>query len=452
MRLTFTNNRSFMPTIAAEGNNIHVVWIETGYGRESFLWYMNSKDSGQTWSTPFNLIKDTTASASSPKIAIYENNIHVIWMESYDKKVHYIRSSDNGNTWFTEVIITPTVYSLVSNWDIGVYGKNLHVVYIDTHFKLSYIKSIDNGTTWCAPEVLISNHTKAVNSAIAVNGKAIHIVWEDIDRAGYLNSDIYYIRSDDNGVTWTIDINISNSTLIKNYYIDIETENNFIYVIYGHEEGPRQIYMSYSRNNGIEWINNIKLTNSSQYISYPSISAAKDKIFIVWTDRRDGTNQVYYKYSSDYGDSWCNDTRLSIASPFSSWPDIYMDNNRAYIVWSDTRDGNGEIYFKQYSEKINISLDIDPDTLNLKSKGRWITCYIDLPEGYDVNEIDINTILLEDTIPAEWGDVQGTTLMVKFDRAEVEDILDPNEEQYLTVTMNLVYGSTLQSQARIRVI
>lgn len=70
-------------------------------------------------------------------------------------------------------------------------------------------------------------------------------------------------------------------------------------------------------------------------------------------------------------------------------------------------------------------IDIDPDTLNLKSKGRWITCYIDLPNGYDVNDIDISTVMLEETIPAEWGDIQGETLMVKFDRSEVEDMLSP---------------------------
>ena len=41
----------------------------------------------------------------------------------------------------------------------------------------------------------------------------------------------------------------------------------------------------------------------------------------------------------------------------------------------------------------------------------------------DVNDIDITTIMLEDVIPAKWGDVQGTTLMVKFDRSEVEDYI-----------------------------
>jgi hypothetical protein len=92
---------------------------------------------------------------------------------------------------------------------------------------------------------------------------------------------------------------------------------------------------------------------------------------------------------------------------------------------------------------ISATIDIDPNTLNLKSKGRWITCYIDLPDGYDVNDIDINTILLEDTIPAEWGDIQGDTLMVKFDRSNVEDMLSPGTYN-LKVTGKLKDGTEFE--------
>jgi len=77
---------------------------------------------------------------------------------------------------------------------------------------------------------------------------------------------------------------------------------------------------------------------------------------------------------------------------------------------------------------VRTSIDIDPDTLNLKSKGRWITAYIELPEGYSVDAIDVPTILLNDTISVdpevptqlEDYDTDGVPdLMVKFDRAAV---------------------------------
>ncbi len=86
---------------------------------------------------------------------------------------------------------------------------------------------------------------------------------------------------------------------------------------------------------------------------------------------------------------------------------------------------------------ITATIDIDPDTLNLKSKGKWITAHIELPEGYGVSDIDRTTILLNDTIPVDpfWSDkplesVIGDQdddgipdLTVKFDRAEVREFI-----------------------------
>ncbi|UCE73498.1 MAG: SBBP repeat-containing protein [Methanomassiliicoccales archaeon] len=98
------------------------------------------------------------------------------------------------------------------------------------------------------------------------------------------------------------------------------------------------------------------------------------------------------------------------------------------------------IKYVHHYDLIRATIDIDPDTLNLKSKGRWITCYITLNEPYNVNDIEIDTILLEDTIPAEWGDIQGDTLIVKFDRSDVEDMLSPGAYN-LKVTGELTDGT-----------
>jgi len=109
---------------------------------------------------------------------------------------------------------------------------------------------------------------------------------------------------------------------------------------------------------------------------------------------------------------------------------------------------------------IEGTVDIDPDTLNLKSKGKWITCYIELPEGYDVAEIDVSTIMLNDLVPAESRptgildhDGDGVAeLMVKFSRAAVQGLLGPADQAELTVTGELADGTLFEGTDTIRVV
>ena len=65
--------------------------------------------------------------------------------------------------------------------------------------------------------------------------------------------------------------------------------------------------------------------------------------------------------------------------------------------------------------EIGATVDIHPETLNLKSNGTWITAYIELPEDYNVSDINVTTILLDGTVQAAWGNVEENKLMVKFD-------------------------------------
>jgi len=88
-------------------------------------------------------------------------------------------------------------------------------------------------------------------------------------------------------------------------------------------------------------------------------------------------------------------------------------------------------------------VDINPDVLNLKSKGNWITSYIELPEGYAAENIDVSTVTLEGTIPAESSPTQVgdhdddgiPDLMVKFDRQTLIGYLgESTGEVTLTLT------------------
>jgi hypothetical protein len=109
---------------------------------------------------------------------------------------------------------------------------------------------------------------------------------------------------------------------------------------------------------------------------------------------------------------------------------------------------------------IPATIDFHPGTLNLKSKGKWVTTYIELPEDYDASNIDVSTIRLNDEVqaeanPTEIGDYGGdgiADLMVKFDRSAVQEILEVGDEVKITVAGELTDGTPFEGSDTIRVI
>jgi hypothetical protein len=167
----------------------------------------------------------------------------------------------------------------------------------------------------------------------------------------------------------------------------------------------------------------------------------------------------------------------------SAWLNETVDDNTTVGTYSSMKiDGNDDIHISYFDKArvmvkyattkklpiggIETSIDIDPDTLNLKSKGKFITAYIEL-EGADVRDIDASSILLNGAISPIVDEKYGFVTsedsyivdhdndgimerMVKFDRVEVEKILSPNDKLVLTITGSLFDGTEFEGTDTIR--
>ena len=109
---------------------------------------------------------------------------------------------------------------------------------------------------------------------------------------------------------------------------------------------------------------------------------------------------------------------------------------------------------------IPATINFDPDTLNLKSEGEWITVYIELPvgHGYDVSDINVGRTFLEGLLEVKHSDIQDSVLMVKFDMQDLIIFLEfvigviPPEEIPMTVTGELKDGRRFEGGDTVRVI
>jgi hypothetical protein len=111
-------------------------------------------------------------------------------------------------------------------------------------------------------------------------------------------------------------------------------------------------------------------------------------------------------------------------------------------VFEKTVIADNDLTYDEFILQTETVIDFDPDILNLKSEGKFVTVYIELPKGFDVSQIDISSIMLNDSIsslskPTEISDYDKdgiADLMVKFERDKVQSILSQGEKIPIIVT------------------
>jgi hypothetical protein len=104
------------------------------------------------------------------------------------------------------------------------------------------------------------------------------------------------------------------------------------------------------------------------------------------------------------------------------------------------------------------SLDVDPDVINLRSEGRWVTAFIEATE-FDAAEIEPSSVRLEGIAPVEEKlasvsdrDRDGVpALELKFSRDALASLLTPGN-QTLRVTGSLLSGGRFEGAVEVRVI
>ncbi len=191
----------------------------------------------------------------------------------------------------------------------------------------------------------------------------------------------------------------------------------------------------------------------------------KDDLYIT------GGGKTYMFYGLDFNGETISPSSADIIIPFGARLidsfDINNDNREDLLIATGSKvylfDGNSFPNIKP-----NFKLDIKPDTLNLKSQGKWMTAYIELPVDYNLNDIDINTVCISKigdsditpiyakSHPTEIGDYDNDgipDLMVKFDRQKVQEhISEDTESLTITVEGKLNDGTTFICSDNVRII
>ena len=350
-RLTYDTNISNTSSnnswcIAANAEIMHVVWYDFRNGDEE-IYYKRSPDAGISWGTDKRLTY-SGGSAIFPSISISGSFIHVVWQDDRDgnTEIYHKRSTDGGLNWGSDTRLTNNTSGSLSPV-ISVYGSVVNVVwadYRDGNFEIYYKRSPDDGVSWGQDKRLTNNTSNSMATSISVSGSIVSVVWSD-NREG--NNEIYYKRSADGGINWGTDTRLTNNTN-NSANPCVYASGSIVNVVWiDNRDGNYEIYYKRSSNEGITWGSDVRLTNNSYNSFSPNITASAQLIHIVWQDERNGNEEIYYKRSTDGGINWMADIRLTSNTASSTHPSVSISGSAVNIVWIDKRNGNNEIYFKR---------------------------------------------------------------------------------------------------------
>jgi hypothetical protein len=254
--------------------------------------------------------------------------------------------------WEPDVRLTNDPFNSMMTWSNGAHaiaisGDTVHVVWYDNrdgNSEIYYKRSIDDGLTWGEDVRLTNDPGNANDPSIAVSGSVVHVAWSD-----YRDSDweIYYKRSTDGGNSWGTDTRLSYSAG-NTWYPDIAISGEYLHLIYyDYFNGSWEVFYKRSMDGGFTWQPEVRLTNDPAMSLYAGVAVFGPIVHVVWTDTRDGNGEIYYKQSSNNGLTWGQDIRLTLNDSVSTRPCVTASASVVHLVWCDKRNGNRQIYYKR---------------------------------------------------------------------------------------------------------
>jgi len=352
-RITWTSGDSGYPGMAIDSSgHLHVVWQDMTPGNNE-IYCRTSTDGGSTWISSKRLTWTTGLSEQPVIVADASGRLHVAWQDNttWQWQIYYKNSEDGGSTWSTTRAITGTSGdSFYADLAAGP-SDHLHMVW-NAYPQVYYKTSTDGGAGWTTGRRLTWSGGLSGYPALAVDSSGdLHVVWDN-DATG--KDEIYYKKSTAEGVTWTATKRIT-WTSGESYYSAIAPgASQNIHVVWNdNTPGNYEIYHKKSTNRGDTWTATKRITWTSGTSWLPAIALdPSGDLHVVWQDFTPGKAEIYYKKSTDGGDTWSTTQRITWTSDDSYRPAIAVDSSgNLHVVWQDETPGNTEIYYKKYVKK-----------------------------------------------------------------------------------------------------
>jgi hypothetical protein len=368
--------RSEHAAVAVEGRNVYVAWHELS-GSQPRIVFRRSVDRGATWA-PEERLTNPAIHSAHPSVAAANGRVHITWFDGRHgdllPEIYTRHSRDGGQTWQPEQRISE---SNAPSWVSTIEANGLvvwvgWVDYIDGNEEEYARRSVDGGETWLPAVRMTGEAADSWAPSIAIAESTIHFAWFDRRDAGVTDADIewklnealvltglpasappprdpanYYLHSFGQRIAMKKQQLLARLPLWVAAGGDLKRVEAILLEYQQLEQrwaDGWEIYVKRSTDGGESFSEDRRLTHAPRASQRPSITARGQDVAVVWFDMRDGGVDIYAKFSFDGGARWSEDVRVT-RSGTAILASTARSAEGQHIVWRDRRLGSDQIYY-----------------------------------------------------------------------------------------------------------
>ena len=352
---TNEGSHSLSPSILKDGSDQYIVWTDNGDLEDKDTYYSVLFNSGGSsgWDDPVRLTpQDSLYTYESPLIVGDADFLLVGWL--YSGTLQYTYSTNGGDSW-----------SVIDDFDYDYYiyyydfalddNSNFHLVWssytsdgTESDYRVFHSYSDDNGVTWSA-ETEVSDSSLSTSNTypkVSFDNDDVFIAWIGATSS---NSVVFFSTSDDSGDSFSTPNQISSSGDVGTTDITSDSSSNVV-VSWSERDsdaGSSVVKARSSSNSGSTFNTEITITGADDVTVDSYVHSGNDdasNFFVTWT-RTDSSDyyDVMVARSANSGTTWNSGVEIDGYDEDSQrvYSTISVDSNGLLAAWIDLYDGDG---------------------------------------------------------------------------------------------------------------